>query len=51
MEGAAVPQVFVERGVPFVETRILSDEASGDAAADFEFTERSPNRGKQKTLH
>ncbi|MEY4667810.1 MAG: hypothetical protein RL518_509 [Pseudomonadota bacterium] len=35
MEGAAVAQVCVEHGVPFVVTRIISDEASGDAAIDF----------------
>jgi hypothetical protein len=37
--------------VLFVVTRILSDEASGHAAADFEFTEKSSNRGKQKMPH
>jgi len=35
MEGAAVAQVCVEHGVPFVVTRIISDEASGHAAIDF----------------
>jgi adenosylhomocysteine nucleosidase len=35
MEGAAVAQVCVEHGVPFVVTRIISDEASGHAASDF----------------
>jgi adenosylhomocysteine nucleosidase len=35
MEGAAVAQVCVEHGVPFVVTRIISDEASGRAARDF----------------
>lgn len=35
MEGAAVAQVCVEHGVPFVVTRIISDEASGHAVSDF----------------
>ena len=35
MEGAAVAQVCIEHGVPFVVTRIISDEASGHAAGDF----------------
>jgi adenosylhomocysteine nucleosidase len=35
MEGAAVAQVCVEHEVPFVVTRIISDEASGHAAGDF----------------
>ena len=35
MEGAAVAQVCVEHGVPFVVARIISDEAWGHAAGDF----------------
>jgi adenosylhomocysteine nucleosidase len=35
MEGAAVAQVCVEHNVPFVVARIISDEASHEAAIDF----------------
>jgi adenosylhomocysteine nucleosidase len=35
MEGAAVAQVCVEHGVPFVVTRIISDAASHHAPIDF----------------
>jgi len=35
MEGAAVAQVCVEHGVPFVVTRIISDAASQEAPVDF----------------
>lgn len=35
MEGAAVAQVCVEHGIPFAVGRIISDEASHEAAIDF----------------
>lgn len=35
MEGAAVAQVCVEHGVPFVVSRIISDSASQEAPVDF----------------
>ena len=35
MEGAAVAQVCVEHGVPFVVTRVISDAASQEAPVDF----------------
>lgn len=35
MEGAAVAQVCVEHDIPFVVARIISDEASHEAAIDF----------------
>ena len=48
MEGAAVAQVCVEHGVPFVVTRIISDEASGDAAIDFgAFIEQAASVGSE----
>jgi adenosylhomocysteine nucleosidase len=48
MEGAAVAQVCVEHGVPFVVTRIISDEASGHAALDFgAFIEQAASIGSE----
>ena len=48
MEGAAVAQVCVEHGVPFVVTRIISDEASGHAASDFgAFIEQAASVGSE----
>lgn len=48
MEGAAVAQVCVEHGVPFVVTRIISDEASGHAAIDFgAFIEQAASVGSE----
>jgi adenosylhomocysteine nucleosidase len=35
MEGAAIGQVCVEHGVPFVVARVISDTVTGDAAGDF----------------
>jgi adenosylhomocysteine nucleosidase len=35
MEGAAVAQVCIEHEIPFAVTRIISDEASHEAAVDF----------------
>jgi adenosylhomocysteine nucleosidase len=49
MEGAAVAQVCVEHGVPFVVTRIISDEASGHAASDFgAFIQQAASVGSER---
>lgn len=48
MEGAAVAQVCVEHGVPFIVTRIISDEASGHALTDFgAFIEQAASVGSE----
>lgn len=49
MEGAAVAQVCAEHGVPLVVSRIISDEADGDAHIDFTtFVEQAAAIGSER---